>query len=136
MGKKYLNWDHCFSLLYDIFKLLLDYSARKLPINKVWPASWEAGVLCLHFSCCTTPGLKQGVWVQRSFPSNSEMHGELHLFQFRDELELTFLEKLIEMFSTGKREKKSSTWRTYCPGEIGFKLLCSMSHWPDLIFLA
>lgn len=104
-GKKYLNWEQCFSVLYDIFKLLLDYSARKLPTNKVCTASWEAGVLCLRCSCCTTPGLKQGAWVQRSFPSKSEMHGELSSsLSIQRCIGNKLLERFIVRLSTGKRE--------------------------------
>lgn len=44
-GKKYCNSAHCFIVLYDIVKMLVDYSARKLLLKRVWLASWEAGLL-------------------------------------------------------------------------------------------
>lgn len=65
-------------MLYDTFKLLTDYSARKILLKRVWPASWEVGLLFTPFWLCKYSWAEARSLSEEKLPQQvGEMPGEL-----------------------------------------------------------
>lgn len=134
-GKKCLNCAHCFHVLYDISKLLILYSARKILLKRVRPTSLEAGLLFTLFGLCrnswteakilSAKKLPQQVWEMPGEPFGigsrcqpRQRKGEDFSGAWKDQWRFIAVRKATESFWIRKHEKRTSAQRTWHLWEI------------------